>query len=69
MFGQHAPTPTLVRTLPSISREGVAWQVGIFKCIKCGALTLRGETDQLKAWNTFIEWLTPEMATELMEVK
>lgn len=64
--GQHA---VLVQPLFPMERKGVKFYTAIYECKKCGSLTLRGETNQLKTWNTFVEFITPEKVRELSEEK
>jgi len=64
--GQNA---VLIKPLFPMTRKNVKFYTAIYQCKKCGALTLRGETNQVKSWNTFLEWLTPEQADKLTKEK
>ena len=46
--------------------KGVKFYTAIYTCKTCGSLSLRGESNQLRSWNTFIEWITPDKAQALV---
>ena len=45
--------------------EPVKFFTAIYECADCGELTLRGESTQLKAWNTFVEYLNEQTVEQL----
>lgn len=68
--GQNAK---MMSPLFPMTRERNGKQVKFFtaayKCHKCGEITLRGETDQLKAWTTFVEYLNADEVNTLIKEK
>jgi len=47
--------------------KDVKFYTAVYQCKKCGSLSLRGETNQLRSWNTFIEWINPDQVRALVE--
>ena len=47
--------------------QPVKYYTAVYKCIKCKSLTLRGETNQLRSWNTFVEFITEDSVKTLVE--
>ena len=52
--------PILRKVKVNGSTQTVKFYTAVYQCQKCKKLTLRGETNQLREWNTFIEWITEE---------
>lgn len=65
--GLHA---TIIQPLFPMTRErngkSVKFYTALYKCRKCGGLTLRGESNQ-PINNTLVEYVTEEQRTELLE--
>ena len=47
----------------SIERNNqiVKFYTGAYKCKVCGEITLRGESSQLKAWNTYVQIINEDI--------
>lgn len=58
----------LVTPIKSITKNGVYWRRGIYKCSKCGEFSLRSES-QLQSWNTMVELISKEKALHMLEDK
>jgi len=57
----------LVAPLWPVVRDGIKWYTALYKCEVCHQYTMRGETNQLKAWMTFVKFLKADEALALME--
>lgn len=64
--GQNAK---LILPLYPQKRKGYIYHTAIYKCKKCHSLTLRGETDQKKSFNTFVEFINPETVNQYKKEK
>lgn len=65
-------TAELIEThIPVIRKrngQAVKFFTAIYKCHKCGELTLRGEA-QLKSWNSLVEFINEETVQKLKKEK
>jgi hypothetical protein len=50
-------------------QKKVKFYTAIYQCRKCKELTVRGETNQLRYWTTFIEYITAEQVAALKKEK
>lgn len=68
--GQNA---TMVETLFPVQRvkngKAAKFFTAVYQCRTCHELTLRGESSQLKAWNTFVEYIDTVRLNELKKEK
>jgi len=64
--GQNAK---LVLPLWPQKRKDHTYHTAIYKCKKCHELTLRGETNQKKSFNTFVEFISPETLNQYKKEK
>ena len=66
--GQNAVMVTTLFPMSRIRNERqVKFYTAIYKCNQCHEMTLRGETNQLKAWSTFVEYINEDKARELIK--
>jgi hypothetical protein len=52
-----------------INGRTVKFYTAIYECKRCGSLSVRGETGQLREWNTFIQWIKKEDIPKLIKEK
>jgi uncharacterized Fe-S cluster protein YjdI len=50
-----------------VKGQKVKFYTAVYMCRKCKSLSVRGETNQLRSWNTFIEWITEDKVKTLVE--
>ena len=64
---------TMVETLFPVTRikngKPAKFFTAAYECRQCHELTLRGESSQLKAWNTFVEYINTNKLNELKKAK
>jgi hypothetical protein len=49
--------------------KNVKFYTAIYECKRCGSISVRGETNQLREWNTFIQWIKKEDVPKLIKEK
>ncbi len=64
--GQHAE---LITPIKSVTKKGIVWRRGLYRCRKCKGYSIRGEADQLDTWNTLVELISKERAYAILESK
>jgi hypothetical protein len=47
--------------------KNVKFYTAIYECKTCGSISIRGETNQLREWSTFIQWIKKEDVPKLVE--
>src|SRR5512135_3102533 len=47
--------------------KNVKFYTAIYECKRCGSISVRGETNQLREWNTFIQWIKKEYNTKFIK--
>ena len=52
-----------------VKGQKIKFYTAVYKCRRCGEITIRGETNQLRYWNTFIEYIKAEQVEALKKEK